>query len=135
MLLFVPLFIWSQQDTTLFEEVTIKGNHLKVDQHTTLSKKDIKQLAPHDLGTLLQYINGITIKNYGGIGGMKTLSHRGLGGEHSLLVVDGFPVYDPQNGQTNLANIQPHNLEEVKVSHQNSNDLLSISALIKGSDI
>src|SRR5690554_7428866 len=83
MLLFVPLFIWSQQDTTLFEEVTIKGNHLKVDQHTTLSKKDIQQLAPHDLGTLLQYVNGVTIKNYGGIGGMKTLSHRGLGGEHT----------------------------------------------------
>lgn len=133
--LFIPFFAFSQQDTTVFKEVTITANHFKANQQTILKENQIKQLAPHDLGTLLQYINGITIKNYGGIGGMKTLSHRGLGGEHSLLVVDGFPVYDPQNGQTNLANIQPHNLEEVKVSHQNSNDLLSISALIKGSDI
>jgi len=135
MLLFVPLFIWSQQDTTLFEEVTIKGNHLKVDQHTTLSKKDIQQLAPHDLGTLLQYVNGVTIKNYGGIGGMKTLSHRGLGGEHTQLVIDGVPINDPQNGQSNLGNIQPNNLQEVKVSHQNANALVPVSSLIKGSAI
>src|SRR5690554_1679221 len=135
MLLFVPLFIWSQQDTTLFEEVTIKGNHLKVDQHTTLSQKDIQQLAPHDLGTLLQYVNGVTIKNYGGIGGMKTLSHRGLGGEHSQLIIDGMPVSDPQNGQTNLANIQLNYVEEVSLVDQNTNQLVPVSGLVKGSSV
>jgi len=135
LLLFIPFFTICQQDTTTFEEVIIKGNHFKTDQHTTLSKSEINNLAPHDLGTLLQYITGVTIKNYGGIGGMKTLSHRGLGGEHTQLVIDGIPVNDPQNGQTNLANIQPNNLEEVKVSHQSESNLVPISALIKGSAI
>ena len=135
MMLFIPFFIFSQKDTTTFEEVTIKGNHFKANQHSTLSQEDIQQLAPHDLGTLLQYVNGVTIKNYGGIGGMKTLSHRGLGGEHTQLVIDGVPINDPQNGQNNLGNIQPNNLEEVKVSHQNENSLVPVSSLIKGSSI
>jgi outer membrane cobalamin receptor len=134
-MLFVPFFSLGQKDTTTFEEVTIKGNHFAIDQHTTLNESQIKQLAPHDLGTLLQYINGVTIKNYGGIGGMKTLSHRGLGGEHTQLVIDGIPINDPQNGQRNLANIQPNNLEEVKVSHQNESELVPVSSLIKGSAI
>ena len=78
-MLFMPFFIYSQNNDTIqkYEEVIIKGNHAKIEQHSTLTESLIDRLAPHDLGTLLQYINGITIKNYGGIGGMKTLSYRG----------------------------------------------------------
>ncbi|WP_107039295.1 TonB-dependent receptor plug domain-containing protein [Brumimicrobium mesophilum] len=134
-LIFVPFLVTSQTDTTVFQEVIIKGRHLKIDQHTTLNESQIKTLAPNDLGTLLQYINGVTIKNYGGIGGMKTLSHRGLGGEHTQLIIDGLPVSNPQNGQTNLANIQLNNVEEVGLSHQTTNQLIPVSALIKGSSL
>ncbi|RYM36113.1 TonB-dependent receptor [Brumimicrobium glaciale] len=134
-LLFMPYFLFSQKDTTVFNEVTIKANHLKVEQHTTLNENQIDQLAPHDLGSLLQYINGITIKNYGGIGGMKTLSHRGLGGEHTQLIIDGLPISNPQNGQTNLANIQLNNVEEVGLSHQNTDQLIPVSGLVKGSSV
>jgi len=134
-LLFMPYFLISQKDTTLFNEVTVRGNHLKIDRHTTLNEAQIERLAPNDLGSLLQYINGITIKSYGGIGGMKTLSHRGLGGEHTQLIVDGLPVSDPQNGQTNLANIQLNNVEEVGLSHQNTDHLVPVSGLVKGSSV
>lgn len=136
-MLFMPFFILGQSNDTLqkYEEVVVKVNHAKVNQHSTLSETQIDRLAPHDVGTLLQYINGITIKNYGGIGGMKTLSHRGLGGEHTQLIVDGFPVNDPQTGQINFAAIQPNNIEEVSANHQNKDELLPVSGLIKGSDV
>lgn len=134
--LFAPTFLFSQKDTTTFEEITIKGRHLKVENHTALTSSQIEQLAPNDLGSLLQYITGITIKNYGGIGGMKTLSNRGLGGEHTQLIVDGLPLNNPQTGQINLANIQPNNLQEVKVSYFNNDEqLIPVSGLIKGSTV
>ncbi len=134
--LFAPTFLFSQKDTTTFNEVTIKGRHVKADQHTTLSSAQIEQLSPYDLGSLLQYINGITIRNYGGIGGMKTISNRGLGGEHTRLVINGFPVNNPQTGQINLANIHPNNLQEVKASHFNHGEqLLPSSALIMGNTV
>lgn len=134
-LLFVPYFLFGQKDTTVYSEVSVKGKHLKIEKHTTLNETQIEQLAPNDLGSLLQYINGVTIKNYGGIGGMKTLSHRGLGGEHTQLIIDGLPVGDPQNGQTNLATIQLNNVEEVSLSHNNTYQLVPVSGLIKGSSI
>lgn len=135
LVIFMPIFLFGQKDTTVFHEVIIRGNHLKIEENTTLNESQIEQLAPNDLGSLLQYINGVTIKNYGGIGGMKTLSHRGLGGEHTQLIIDGLPVSDPQNGQTNLANIQLNNVEEVSLSHNYNQSLTPVSALIKGSSV
>lgn len=134
-LLFIPFFVSAQKDTIVYQEINIFGTHKKIEGYNLLNEEKIQQLAPYDLGTLLQFINGITIKDYGGIGGMKTLSHRGLGGEHTQLVVDGIPISDPQNGQNNLANIQVNNLEEVKLSQQNDEQLVPVSALIKGSAV
>lgn len=134
--LFFPFSIFSQKDTIQsYPEITVKGKHVKIEKHATLNEGQIDVLAPDDLGDLLQYITGITIKDYGGIGGMKTLSNRGLGGQHTQLIVDGFPLNDPQNGQINFASIQPHNIQEIKVSHLAENELLPVTALIKGSDI
>ncbi|PKR81304.1 hypothetical protein CW751_04395 [Brumimicrobium salinarum] len=133
--LFAPFVSSSQSDTTNFEEVTIRGKHFKAAQKSKIDAAEISHLAPHDLGTLLQFINGLTIKNYGSIGGMKTLSHRGLGGEHTQLVIDGIPINNPQNGQVNLANISPNNLMHVEVSHQNNNELVPVSSLIKSSAV
>lgn len=135
-LLFFPFFAYSQKDTIQsYPEIRVKGRHVKIEKYTALSLEQIDALAPDDLGSLLQYITGITIKDYGGIGGIKTLSNRGLGGQHTQLIVDGFPINDVQNGQINFAAIQPNNIEEIKVSHQAENEPLPVSALIKGSDI
>ena len=131
----MPFFISAQEDTTNFEGVTILGTHQKIENKTTIDREEIDILAPVDLGALLQYVNGLSIKNYGGIGGMKTLSHRGLGGEHTQLFIDGMTINNPQNGQTNLANIQLNNVEEVGLNHQNSKNLLPVSGLIKGSSV
>lgn len=136
LLFFIPHFLFAQEeDTTHFQEVTIKGNHQKIEQHTTLTKNEIQHISSNDLGGILQYITGLTIKSYGGIGGMKTLSHRGLGGEHSQLIIDGLPINNPQNGQTNLSNIQLNNVEEVGLNQQNTEQLIPVSGLIKGSSV
>lgn len=45
---------------------------------------------------------GVTMKDYGGVGGVKTVSARGLGSQFSTLAVDGVAVNDCQNGQVDL---------------------------------
>ncbi|MBW7868943.1 MAG: TonB-dependent receptor [Brumimicrobium sp.] len=127
----MPFFAFGQSDTTVFEEITIKGHHPRFEQQTILKQQDIQKLVPSDLGTALQYINGISIKNYGDIGGLKTLSYRGLGGEHTQLIIDGEPISDPQSGQINYATIPPNNIEEIKLYEQNNSELLPVSALVK----
>lgn len=133
---FVPFFIFSQKDTTYaYQPVTIKGQHFELNKYNTLSTKEIRHINSEDLGELLQYINGITIKNYGGIGGLKTISHRGLGGEHTQVIINGTPISNAQTGQLNFAEIPANNLEEVKLLNNSSKHLLPVNALVKGSAI
>lgn len=134
--IFIPVFTQEKKDSVqLYEEVTIHITHRTAETQSTIRKEQIDQLAPQDVGTLLQFINGVTIKNYGGIGGMKTFSQRGLGGEHNQLLIDGMPINDPQSGQINFATIQPDNIEEISVNHLSQKELIPVSGEVKGSFI
>ena len=54
------------------------------------------------LSDAVRQMAGVTLKDYGGVGGMKTVSVRGLGSQFSTLVVDGVAVDNSQNGQVDL---------------------------------
>ena len=45
---------------------------------------------------------GIAVKDYGGSGSIKTLSQRGLGAEHTLVLIDGQRINSTQNGLFDL---------------------------------
>jgi len=105
-------------------------------KHSTFSKEDINHLAPQDLGQLLQFTSGVSMRSYGGIGGMKTIALRGLGGEHTGLIVNGLPQKNAQNAQTDFGTVQVDNLEEVSVHlGPSSSALLPVSAQLLGNAI
>lgn len=128
--------ISNAQDTTnVFEGVTIRGAK-DFTQETKYVKGDIEKLAPFDLGHLLQNTSGIALRDYGGLGGMKTLSIRGLGGEHTKLIVNGQAITNAQNGQTDYGLIQVDNIESVEVSiGLNHHSLIPVSAQSMGSSV
>ena len=55
------------------------------------------------LGDALKNMAGVTLRDYGGAGGMKTLSVRGIGSRHTQVVYDGFPVSNCQTGEIDLS--------------------------------
>ena len=99
-----------------------------------LSREKIDLIQPEDVGQLLQYIPGLQMKSYGGLGGFKTLSARSIGGTHTALLVDGFSVFNTQTGQVNLGLIQTDNIENISFNiGQSSSALHPVSAQISGS--
>lgn len=54
------------------------------------------------LSDVVRQMAGLTLKDYGGVGGMKTISARGLGSQFSTLTIDGIAVTDCQNGQIDV---------------------------------
>lgn len=78
-----------------------------------LYKEDIETINPDDVAGLVSKIPGTTIRSYGGLGGLKTVSMRGLGGQHTAVIVDGFEVTNAQAGQMNLGQLQAEGLESV----------------------
>ncbi|HRO76999.1 MAG TPA: TonB-dependent receptor plug domain-containing protein, partial [Crocinitomicaceae bacterium] len=86
---FAYLFAFGQEQPldTLLVSTKRKTNTL-----TTITAKDIERLQAHDLGEVLQKLPGLTVKNFGGVGGMKTVSVRGLGSAQQQIVLDGFLI-------------------------------------------
>lgn len=63
----------------------------------------MEQIMATQVTDVLETMAGITIKDYGGVGGVKTVSARGLGSQFSTLTIDGVAVTDCQNGQIDLS--------------------------------
>lgn len=128
----LPLITLSQEAKE-FEDIEVLGNYKKLLPKVTINKSEIDELAPYDLGHLLQRVSGVSIRSYGGLGGMKTLSLRGLGGEHTKLLVNGLPNSNAQNGQTDFGLIQLDNIEEVSVNIGEGENMTPVSAQVYGS--
>ncbi|MBO4307288.1 MAG: TonB-dependent receptor [Bacteroidales bacterium] len=88
------------------------------------------------LSDAVRQMAGITLKDYGGIGGMKTMSARGLGSQFSTLTIDGVTVNDCQNGQVDLGRYLVGNSAFISFSNgQQDEALLSARAIAAGNVI
>ena len=67
-----------------------------------LSSTTLQQSGVTTLSQAATHLSGVTLKDYGGVGGIKTISSRGLGSQFSTLTIDGIAVTDCQNGQIDL---------------------------------
>lgn len=61
------------------------------------------RLGVHTLSDALRHFAGITVRDYGGAGGMKTVSVRGIGARHTAVVYDGIALSDCQTGEIDLS--------------------------------
>ncbi|UKN03550.1 TonB-dependent receptor plug domain-containing protein [Paracrocinitomix mangrovi] len=78
-----------------------------------LSNKKIEFLGVRDVGGALKVIPGSLIKDYGGIGGVKTISYRSLGSSHTGVLLDGNSQQNTQVGTINLSQFESFGLKEV----------------------
>ena len=58
--------------------------------------------APVQVAEVLRHFTGVQVKDYGGIGGLKTVNVRSLGSEHVGVFLDGIQVDNAQNMQVDL---------------------------------
>ena len=58
--------------------------------------------APAQVADVLRHFTGVQVKDYGGVGGLKTVNVRSLGSEHVGIFLDGIQVDNAQNMQVDL---------------------------------
>lgn len=96
----------------------------------TLDSSDISRLHALQLGELIQHMSGSFIKDYGGLGGLKTVSVRSLGANHTGVYLNGMRVNDVQSGVVDLGRLDVTSIEEVSLSKSfTESELLPASAL------
>lgn len=99
-----------------------------------VDKSLIAQVQPNDLGEILQKLAGVQIKSYGSLGGLKTISIRGLGSQHTTFVQDGFTMQNSQTGSINLGLIETSTTEKVQVARGNNADFLVPASAMNSSN-
>ena len=78
-----------------------------------LSGKQLHQLSSHNVADALRYFSGIQIKDYGGVGGLKTVNIRSMGTNHVGVFYDGIELGNAQNGTVDLGRFSLDNMESV----------------------
>lgn len=67
-----------------------------------LDRKALQAIGYNSMADAAKYFAGVLVKDYGGVGGLKTVSVRSLGAGHTAVLYDGIPLSDIQNGQIDL---------------------------------
>ncbi len=82
---------------------------------TVLSKAELGQMNAVSLADLLGPLPGLFVKDYGGWSGLKTIAQRGLGAEHTVVLINGMRVSNVQNGLVDLGLIAADELDRLEV--------------------
>ena len=73
----------------------------------------LERLNTHSIADALRYFSGIQLKDYGGVGGIKTVNIRSMGTHHLGISYDGVQLGNAQNGQIDLGQFSLDNIEEI----------------------
>ena len=73
----------------------------------------LERLNTHSVADALRYFSGIQLKDYGGVGGIKTVNIRSMGTHHLGISYDGVQLGNAQNGQIDLGQFSLDNVEEI----------------------
>lgn len=88
-----------------------------------LSAKDMQQRGATNAADALKHMSGVTVKDYGGIGGIKTVAIRGMGAQHTAVFYDGVAVGDCQSGQVDLGRFSTDNLNMLQFTIGQGDDI------------
>lgn len=80
-----------------------------------LSGEQLKNLSAFSVADAIRYFSGVQLKDYGGIGGLKTVNVRSMGTHHVGVFYDGIQLGNAQNGQIDLGKFSLENIEEVSL--------------------
>lgn len=93
--------------------VTVRRIQKEVIPMQELSGGQLQRLSSHSVADALRYFSGIQIKDYGGVGGLKTVNIRSMGTNHVGVFYDGIELGNAQNGQVDLGRFSLDNMEAV----------------------
>lgn len=108
------------EDTQPTDSIVIQGVevHGRRASNTVTTTAPVRMLREHDFQTqgvtdiadAMRRMAGVTLRDYGGAGGLKSVSVRGMGAQHTAVSYDGVLLNDAQNGIIDISRYSLDNL-------------------------
>ena len=132
--LFLSTSLFAQQQrvdtarTYYIPEITVSDIYQTREIRSTaplqiFSKDALKNLNALQVSDAVKHFAGVTVKDYGGIGGLKTISIRSLGAQHTAVGYDGITLTDCQTGQIDLGRFSLDNVDQLSLSNGQSDNI------------
>ncbi len=127
----LAVFADERPDTTKtyeISEVTVTEQYRNTEVRASaplqiLSSKQIEKLNALQVSDAVKYFSGVTVKDYGGIGGLKTVSVRSLGAAHTAVSYDGITLTDCQTGQIDIGRFSLDNVDLLSLNNGQSDNI------------
>jgi outer membrane cobalamin receptor len=114
-----PFLLFPQLDTTKVYEIKaieVTATHpAEVIPAQKLTGEELHRLNSYSVADAIRYFSGIQLKDFGGIGGLKTVDIRSMGTHHVGVFYDGIQLGNAQNGQIDLGKFSLDNIEEISL--------------------
>ena len=104
-------------------EVTARALAKDVIVPQTLKGDELQRLNALSVADALRYFSGVQLKDYGGVGGIKTINVRSMGSQHTAVYYNGVQLGNAQNGQVDLGRFSLDNLEEIQLFNGQKSDI------------
>jgi hypothetical protein len=130
-MLLLPAALLAQQydSAVILKKVTVTSQKKKqpftaITPAQSISRQTLQQIDAPSVGDAARFFSGVLVKDYGGVGGLKTVSVRSLGAEHTGISYDGIPVSDAQSGQIDLSKYSVTFVQSIDLQQANAQTML-----------
>lgn len=124
----IYIFPHEKPDTTAKQlgEVVVTARKTAIDviPAQTLTGDELHKLNSNSIADALRYFSGVQVKDYGGVGGIKTVNIRSMGTNHTGVVYDGVELGNAQNGQIDLGQFSLDNIEALSLYNGQKSEIL-----------
>ena len=107
----------------LNEVVVTANRYSEVIPSQKLTGKELESLNSLSVADALRYFSGVQLKDYGGVGGIKTIDIRSMGSNHMGVYYNGIQLGNAQNGQVDLGKFSLENIEEISLYNGQRSDI------------
>lgn len=114
-LLSVSRILQAQETDTLAAAWTSSAKRLPVVRPAEQVRLPEAAAVPFGTADVLRRFTGVQVKDYGGIGGLKTVNVRSLGSEHTGIFLDGIQIDNAQNMQVDLGRFSTDGLGSISL--------------------
>ncbi len=119
--------------THQLNEVEVKAVYSSAIRATSplqvLRGSDLQKINALQVSDAIKFFSGVQVKDYGGIGGLKTVSIRSLGANHTTVAYDGITLTDYQTGQIDLGRFSLDNVEMINLTIGENDDIFQTARM------
>lgn len=99
----------------LQEVVVVSDSRQSVIPSQQLQGDELRRLNSLSVADALRFFAGVQLKDYGGVGGIKTVNIRSMGTNHVGVFYDGIQLSNAQNGQVDLGMFSLDNMQAISI--------------------